>query len=203
MEIKNIVFDLGGVLVRFDREKYLRENIPQEKREAFYHNVLATKEWTMLDRGTLNYEEAKEIFKKRNPHLSNEIDNFFDRDFLQILMPIKENVKLLYDLKRKYKLYVLSNFHKEAFEYIFEKNEFFKLFEGCLVSCYFNLLKPEEKIYDTLLYEFGLIPEETLFIDDIKENIEVCEKKGMNGLYLPDYTKLKEDLEKVLKIEIK
>ena len=156
----------------------------------------------MLDRGTLTYPEAKKIFKERSPHLATEIDNFFDKDFFELLKPIKENIELLYKLRDhyEYKLYVLSNFHKDSYEYVFKHNDFFKLFEGCLISCYFKLLKPEEKIYDTLLYEFGLIPEETLFIDDVKENIEAAENKGIRGLHLPDYTKLEAELKNILKI---
>ena len=176
--------------------------MPKEKREDFHDNVIGTKEWLMLDRGTLTYPEAKKIFKERSPHLATEIDNFFDKDFFELLKPIKENIELLYKLRDhyEYKLYVLSNFHKDSYEYVFKHNDFFKLFEGCLISCYFKLLKPEEKIYDTLLYEFGLIPEETLFIDDMKENIEAAENKGIKGLHLPDYTKLEEELKNILKI---
>ena len=201
-KIKNIVFDLGNVLIKFDKDTYLEEKLPKEKREAFHQNIINTKEWQMLDRGTLTYSEAKKIFKERTPYLAAEIEDFFDKDFFKLLKPIKENIELLYKLRDhyEYKLYVLSNFHKDSFEYVFKHNDFFKLFEGCLVSCYFKLLKPEEKIYDTLLYEFGLIPEETLFIDDIKQNIEAAEKKHIKGLYLPDYTKLKQELEKILEI---
>lgn len=195
MKIKNIVFDLGNVLIKFDKNTYLEENLPEDKRKAFDDNVINTKEWLMLDRGTLTYSEAKKIFKERAPYLSCEIDRFFDKDFFEILKPIEENIKILYKLNNKYKLYVLSNFHKDSFEYIFDYNDFFKLFEGYLISCYFKLLKPEEKIYDTLICKFGLIPEETLFIDDLKENIRAAEKKNINGLYLPNYTKLKEELE--------
>ena len=201
-KIKNIVFDLGNVLINFDKDTYLKEKLPKEKRKDFHDNVIGTKEWLMLDRETLTYPEAKKIFKERSPHLATEIDNFFDRDFFELLKPIKQNIELLYKLRDhyEYKLYVLSNFHKDSYEYVFKHNDFFKLFEGCLISCYFKLLKPEEKIYDTLLYEFGLIPEETLFIDDMKENIEAAENKGIKGLHLPDYTKLEEELKNILKI---
>lgn len=201
-KIKNIVFDLGNVLINFDKDTYLKEKLPKEKRKDFHDNVIGTKEWLMLDSGTLTYPEAKKIFKEISPHLATEIDNFFDKDFFELLKPIKQNIELLYKLRDhyEYKLYVLSNFHKDSYEYVFKHNDFFKLFEGCLISCYFKLLKPEEKIYDTLLYEFGLIPEETLFIDDMKENIEAAENKGIKGLHLPDYTKLEEELKNILKI---
>ena len=197
-KIKNIVFDLGDVLIAFDRKKYLNENISEKKRDLFYKEVLATQEWLMLDRGTLTYEAAKEIFKKRTPKLSDEIDNFFNKDFFEILIPIKNNINLLPKLKEKYNLYVLSNFHKESFEFISKKYEFFKNFDGFAISYEPHLLKPEPEIYEYLLEKFNLNPSETLFIDDTEVNIESAEKMGINGIHLPDYTKLEEKLEDIL-----
>lgn len=128
-----------------------------------------------------------------------QIDRLFDVDFFEILQPIEENVKLLPKLKEKYNLYILSNFHQPAFEHIFKKYDFFRLFDGHTVSCYYYLLKPEKEIYDTLIEKFNLIPEETVFIDDSKVNIDACEKEGIRGIHLPDYTELKQKLEEFLK----
>ena len=149
----------------------------------------------MLDRGTLSYEDAKKIFKERIPG----VDRLFDVDLFEILQPIEENVKLLPELKEKYNLYILSNFHQPAFEHIFKKYDFFRLFDGHIVSCYYYLLKPEKEIYETLIEKFNLIPEETVFIDDTKVNIDACEKEGIRGIHLPDYTELKQKLEEFLK----
>ena len=170
MSIKNIVFDLGRVLIKFEPKEYTEQNIPEEKREAFYNGVFGSDEWQMLDRGTLSYEDAKKIFKERIP-----------------------------GLKEKYNLYILSNFHQPAFEHIFKKYDFFRLFDGHTVSCYYYLLKPEKEIYETLIEKFNLIPEETVFIDDTKVNIDACKKEGIRGIHLPDYTELKQKLEEFLK----
>ena len=199
MSIKNIVFDLGRVLIKFEPKKYTEQNIPEEKRETFYNGVFGSDEWQMLDRGTLSYEDAKKIFKKRIPGVDEQIDRLFDVDLFEILQPIEENVKLLPELKEKYNLYILSNFHQPAFEHIFKKYDFFRLFDGHTVSCYYYLLKPEKEIYDTLIEKFNLIPEETVFIDDTKVNIEACEKEGIRGIHLPDYTELEQKLEEFLK----
>ena len=171
MSIKNIVFDLGRVLIKFEPKEYTEKNIPEEKREAFYNGIFDSDEWQMLDRGTLSYEDAKKIFKERVSGVDKEIDRLFDADLFEILHPIEENVKLLPELKKKYNLYILSNFHQPAFEHIFKKYDFFRLFDGHTVSCYYYLLKPEKEIYDTLIEKFNLIPEETVFIDDTKVNI--------------------------------
>ena len=199
MSIKNIVFDLGRVLIKFEPKEYIEQNIPEEKREDFYNGIFGSTEWLMLDRGTLSYEDAKKIFKERVSGVDKQIDRLFDVDFFEILQPIEENVKLLPKLKEKYNLYILSNFHQPAFEHIFKKYDFFRLFDGHTVSCYYYLLKPEKEIYDTLIEKFNLIPEETVFIDDTKVNIEACEKEGIRGIHLPDYTELEQKLEEFLK----
>ena len=199
MSIKNIVFDLGRVLIKFEPKEYIEQNVPEEKREDFYNGIFGSTEWLMLDRGTLSYEDAKKIFKERVTGADKQIDRLFDVDLFEILQPIEENVKLLPELKKKYNLYILSNFHQPAFEYIFKKYDFFRLFDGHTVSCYYYLLKPEKEIYDTLIDKFNLIPEETVFIDDTKVNIDACEKEGIRGIHLPDYTELKQKLEEFLK----
>ena len=199
MSIKNIVFDLGRVLIKFEPKEYIEQNVPEEKREDFYNGIFGSTEWLMLDRGTLSYEDAKKIFKERVPGAGKQIDRLFDVDLFEILQPIEENVKLLPKLKEKYNLYILSNFHQPAFEHIFKKYDFFRLFDGHTVSCYYYLLKPEKEIYDTLIDKFNLIPEETVFIDDTKVNIDACEKEGIRGIHLPDYTELKQKLEEFLK----
>ena len=202
MSIKNIVFDLGRVLIKFEPKEYIERNVPEEKREDFYNGIFGSTEWLMLDRGTLSYEDAKKIFKERVPGAGKQIDRLFDVDLFEILQPIEENVKLLPELKKKYNLYILSNFHQPAFEYIFKKYDFFRLFDGHTVSCYYYLLKPEKEIYDTLIDKFNLIPEETVFIDDTKVNIDACEKEGIRGIHLPDYTELKQKLEEFLKWKV-
>ena len=80
-KIKNIIFDLGNVLINFDPEKYLEANVKEDIRKDFLDEVFLKKEWLDLDRGTLTYEEAKKIFKKRLPQAEKEIDKFFDNDF--------------------------------------------------------------------------------------------------------------------------
>ena len=202
MSIKNIVFDLGRVLIKFEPKEYIEQNVPEEKREDFYNGIFGSTEWLMLDRGTLSYEDAKKIFKERVPGADKQIDRLFDADLFEILQPIEENVKLLPKLKEKYNLYILSNFHQPAFEHIFKKYDFFRLFDGHTVSCYYYLLKPEKEIYDILIDKFNLIPEETVFIDDTKVNIDACEKEGIRGIHLPDYTELKQKLEEFLKWKV-
>ncbi|MCF2673821.1 MAG: HAD family hydrolase [Fusobacterium varium] len=194
--IKNIIFDLGNVLIKYSPESFLEKNVKKERQEKFIATVFKSKEWLELDRGTLSYEDAIEKFAEIIPEDRENLEKLFKNNIMDCLAPIEENIEILKKLKKKgYNLFVLSNFHRPAFEQVQKEWEFFDEFDGGVISCYCHLLKPNQRIYELLLARYGLIPEETLFIDDTKINVEKAEKIGMGGIYLD----LPEMLEKLLK----
>lgn len=194
--IKNIIFDLGNVLIKYSPESFLEKNVKKERQEKFIATVFKSKEWLELDRGTLSYEDAIEKFVEIIPEDRENLEKLFKNNIMDCLAPIEENIEILKKLKKKgYNLFVLSNFHRPAFEQVQKEWEFFDEFDGGVISCYCHLLKPNQRIYELLLARYGLIPEETLFIDDTKINVEKAEKIGMGGIYLD----LPEMLEKLLK----
>ncbi len=201
--IKNIIFDLGNVLIEYSPEKFISKFVAKKNQERFYKRVFKEQEWQDLDRGILEYDEAIKIFTKDLPEEKESIEKLFKENIQGVLFPIEENLKLLPKLKEKgYKLYILSNFHKEAFLEIEKKCEFKKYFDGKIVSYDVKLLKPEKEIYEGLLKKYNLNPEETLFIDDTLVNIESAKKLGILTIHLINKEKLKEELEKILNIKI-
>ena len=192
--IKNIIFDLGNVLIRFKPEEFVNKNIKKEYREKFFNAVFKGQEWADLDRGVLEYSDAVKIFSEKIPECSSEIKKLFDNYILDVLEPIGKNIEIMKSLKGKYKLFVLSNFHYPAFDYIFKNWEFFKYFDGKVVSGHCKLLKPEKKIYELLCLTYSLKPNECVFIDDTKANIEAAEEFGINGIHLTDINILEEKL---------
>ena len=192
--IKNIIFDLGNVLIRFKPEEFVNKNIKKEYREKFFNAVFKGQEWADLDRGVLEYSDAVKIFSEKIPECSSEIKKLFDNYILDVLEPIEKNIEIMKSLKGKYKLFVLSNFHYPAFDYIFKNWEFFKYFDGKVVSGHCKLLKPEKKIYELLCSTYSLKPNECVFIDDTKANIEAAEEFGINGIHLTDINILEEKL---------
>lgn len=192
--IKNIIFDLGNVLIRFKPEEFINKNIKKEYREKFFNAVFKGQEWADLDRGVLEYSDAVKIFSEKIPECSSEIKKLFDNYILDVLEPIEKNIEIMKSLKGKYKLFVLSNFHYPAFDYIFKNWEFFKYFDGKVVSGHCKLLKPEKKIYELLCLTYSLKPNECVFIDDTKANIEAAEEFGINGIHLTDINILEEKL---------
>ena len=195
--IKNIIFDLGNVLVKYSPENFLNKYVKKENQEDFIINIFKSKDWLELDRGTLSYEDAIEVFTKRVPEEKESIEKLFRENISSCISPIEENVEIMRKLKNNgYNVYILSNFHQPAFEYIRESWDFIREFNGDVVSCYYHYIKPEREIYETLLNKYNLTPSETIFIDDVDTNINRAKELGIGGIHLPDYKILSELLKK-------
>ncbi|MBD7913580.1 HAD family phosphatase [Clostridium sp. Sa3CUN1] len=194
---KNIIFDLGNVLLSFNPMEYLKSKISEEKIQEVYKAIFQSEEWIMLDRGTITEKEAINNIIEKNSIYRDDISLAFE-DWYAILKPIEETIKVLEDLKSKgYNIYYLSNFHELAFKEVSTKNSFFELFDGGVVSYEEKIIKPEEEIYRLILKRYNLIPSETIFIDDTKVNVEGAEKLGITTIFLENPRKLREELRKL------
>ena len=193
--IKNIIFDLGNVLLDFNPKVYVKSKVTEEKVEEIYKCIFQSDEWPMLDRGTISEEDAKINIINRNIE-NEELINLVFENWYDILIPIESSVDVLKKLKQNgYKVYYLSNFHLAAFEYVTKKHDFFECFDGGVVSYEENLLKPEKEIYEKIIDKYDLIPSQTIFIDDMKENVEAAIKLGLKGIILNNPKDLKAELE--------
>ena len=99
--IKNIIFDLGNVLVKYTPENFLEKNVKKERQEKFIETVFKSKEWLELDRGTLSYEDAIEKFAEIIPEDRESLEKLFNNNIMECLIPIEENIKVLKKLKAK------------------------------------------------------------------------------------------------------
>jgi glucose-1-phosphatase len=194
--IKNVIFDIGNVLLDFDPKSYVSSKVFEEKSDEIYKSIFKSQEWPMLDRGTITEAQAK--INIINRKIENEkLINLVFENWYDILSPIETSVEILKDLKEKgYKVYYLSNFHLAAFEYVTKKHKFFECFDGGVVSYKEKLLKPEKEIYEKIISIYDLSPEETIFIDDMKENVEVAMKLGLKGIILKEPKELKREMRK-------
>ena len=197
--IKNIIFDIGNVLLQFNPLDYLKKTFNDDNIETLiYKEVFKSEEWINLDRGILTQDQATKTISQRNPDHKTHIEICMD-NWIDILTPIEGTVKIVSILKENgYKLYLLSNFHSLAFETIYSRYDFLKLFDGGVISYKENLLKPETEIYAKLLDNYNLAPEECLFIDDTLINVEAANKLGINTIHFSNCEALKEDLNKFI-----
>ena len=188
--IKNIIFDLGKVLLDYDPYTYLEKKIPKDICKEVYEDIFLSNEWVELDRGTISEKQAILNIISRNKHIEKYIADAFD-NWYELLKPIKKNIDILKRLKEKnYNVYYLSNFHDLAFQYVNKHYSFFKLFDGGIVSYREKLLKPEKEIYIKIVNTYSLKPEECLFIDDTEKNIDAAKKLKINGIHLDNVNKL-------------
>lgn len=198
-KIRNVIFDLGNVLLKFNPGEYLESLFDQpELVQRLHRAVFSSPEWCMLDRGVITQEQAVNRLIKQYPDLAAEITVTF-ADWFSILKPISSNVEVVRSLKKSgYRLYVLSNFHKAAFEYVYEKYEWFSLFDGLVISYQHQTLKPEPAIYQILLARYTLIPEECVFIDDSLANLAAASEFGIKGVHYQSPDQLRLELNFIL-----
>jgi len=189
--IRNIIFDLGNVLVEFNPDKYLKsEGLDDKKAELVRNKLFLSKEWAYLDRGIITREEARKSITSRNKECADVLNKYMNK-YPDMFKPIDYNIEILKGLKyREYRLYFLSNFHEEAFLVVCKRYDFFKLFDSGIISAQVKSLKPESLIYLVLVNKVGIIPKESVFIDDNRANIETAKTLGFNTIHLKDPAKL-------------
>ena len=177
--VKNIVFDLGGVVFARDPRKFEPEFI------KFFSYIMLPKMpefWEEYDRGVVSYDEVITSLAEYNS-CDRELAASNLRRSILTQEAIPSTKTLIEALKAKgYRLYVLSNMSKEFIEFLREQ-EVYSNFEGEVVSCEEHIVKPDAAIYSTLTARYELDPAETLFIDDRKENIEAAIAEGWQGYH--------------------
>lgn len=186
-DIDTVVFDLGNVLLSFDPIAYLREDFKDEKTlKSVCNEIFGSKEWLQLDRGTLDDETFAQIISERIPEHKDLIKNKLE-NWQEILEPIESSIALIPKLKEQgYKLYILSNFHKQAFKNVYGKYDFFKYFDGKVISSDWQLLKPEKEIFLKLIEIYDIDPTKAVFIDDSKDNTDAAQELGFHTVHFQE-----------------
>jgi len=190
--IKNVVLDMGNVLLDFNPEFVLSEFCSSEEEKAVIRKELFEgPEWALGDKGDIKDKDRFDLVKGRVPEKYHEaLKNCANHwDICMDPLPGAENfcrrVK-----EMGLRIYVLSN-ASDLFYTYFPKFLPLEFFNGVFVSSDYLMLKPDVKIYETFLNKYGLDPKECLFVDDRKENVEGAKKAGMNGFcFKGDYDRV-------------
>jgi len=192
--IKNIIFDIGNVLVYYKPIEFLSKKYPQEDVLFLFSAIFDTQEWLELDKGTKTETEVLRIFIERNPEREAILRDVM-LDLCSIFAPIESTVKILNLLKaRGYNLLYLSNISHQIYACIFKKYDFFNNFDGGIISAKLNMMKPDAEIYQSLLSKFNIKPEESIFIDDTIQNTLAAEQLGFLTIHLSTPETLIDDL---------
>ena len=179
----NIVFDLGGVVVTYDRQGLMAELYADPALHAAVHaGIEEHLNWADLDRGTLPEAEAVAHAALRAGVPAPEFARFMTRMAVSWTV-IPETVELLHRLRANgHALFCLSNMHPESTEFLERTFDFWEVFSGRVISCRVGFCKPEPAIYRHLLEHYALPPHETVFIDDLPVNLEAAAAFGIRTI---------------------
>lgn len=195
--IKNIIFDMGQVLMFFEPDKYIaRMGFAGEDAALLRREVFDSADWVAMDHGVVTPEGAAEAMCRRLParlHAAAvELCCRWWQGEIKAIPGVAELIEELHGLG--YGIYLLSNAASTLHRY-FDRIPGSGYFDGKIVSADEKLLKPMHEIYELLYARFGLLPEECWFIDDNTVNVECARVTGMQGsVFYGDVRRLRREL---------
>ena len=196
-KIKNIVFDVGDVLLSYRWREMLRDyGLSEADAERVGHAMFDDEDglWLELDLGIKSREEIIRAYEQKYPNDAKAIRYFISHgEYMSVPRPqIWEKIPL--PKEQGYKIYLLSNYSQDLFEKHTRYADFMDQLDGKIVSYMIHKIKPDPAIYLELLRTYDLIAEECLFFDDREENVKAARKLGMAAKRVLSVQGLERDL---------
>lgn len=189
--IKNIVFDIGGVLIDFDPAKVLEAHgLSGAGLKKVLDATINTPLWKELDRGVMNAQDVIDLMKKGlDSGLKPYADWFFSEGMKTVVSNRRYSAQWLkYFKDRGFGVYLLSNYPVWAFEMHSKQFDFMQYIDGKVVSGYVKVIKPDAAIYNLLLNKYQLKADECIFIDDVAANAQGAKQVGMHAVQFSTYS---------------
>lgn len=194
MKIKNIIFDLGDVLLDWNPKYLYEKHFEDESEMNYFLTNICSHDWNReQDRGR-SFAEAVQTLQQQFPAYHEQIAMYDDCWDTMLRSDIPGTVEILGQLSKTYNIFGLTNWSAEKIKVAYERFDFFKQFHGIIVSGEEKLIKPDHRIYELLLDRFGIKAEESLFIDDNPANVEAAREIDIRAIQFLDPKSLKEML---------
>lgn len=193
--IKNVVLDLGNVMVSFYPDLYISQFV-YRKGEIDYFNKICfnSDEWKQGDTGGASRVDIINAICQKYPEDADKIHQIMD-NCDEMLRASEKNTSLLKKLHNAgIGVYFLSNTNPEAFDYMTSNHEFFKYMSGGIASYQDGLIKPCEDIFRLFLSRYEKRAEECIFVDDTPVNTEAAAAVGFNTVILKNIDDLSSEL---------
>jgi epoxide hydrolase-like predicted phosphatase len=198
MSIKAIFFDLGGVIVRTEFQtprQQLAERLGMEY-DDLNKIIFESDSSRRASVGEISSDEHWAVVLQRLKRPGTELltirEEFFAGDVVDRTL-----VEYIRSLRGKYKTGLISNAWGDLRDFIV-REKFDDAFDRMIISAEVGAMKPEAKIYQIALEQFGVSPNEAVFLDDFHVNIEGCEKVGIRGIHFKDPETALQQLKKLL-----
>jgi putative hydrolase of the HAD superfamily len=197
--MRNVIFDLGGVVLDWNPDTILEGYYADPKERATMKAALFKHpDWLQMDRGTLTESEALGRLRQRTGRPVAELSGLFDA-VRSSLRPKADTVALVKSLARRdVPLYCLSNMPASTFAYLREQHAFWNIFKGIVISGEIKMAKPEREIFEYLLRRYALVAADTVFVDDHAPNIQAAQTLGLHTVWFRDARQCALELERLL-----
>jgi putative hydrolase of the HAD superfamily len=180
---QSVIFDFGGVLVRWQPQEIIDNFYEDEDlRGRLRDEVFQHPDWLEMDRGTLEDADAVQRFAARMKRPAAEMRELLQR-VKDSLVPMEASLEIVNGLvQRGIPVYGLSNMSSSTFAHLEDRHAIWEVFRGIVISGHIKLVKPDPRIFEHIAKTYGLVPEETAFIDDLKPNVEAASRCGFRGI---------------------
>ncbi|MBI9016099.1 MAG: HAD family phosphatase [Phycisphaerae bacterium] len=193
-KIKNVIFDLGGVLINWSPELIAAKQFNEPgMQQRVLTEVFGHQDWLDMDSGKISEDEAGLRIEARLGIDSKTTEELFETTRASLTTKA-ETVELLLECKKNNEIFCLSNIHTNNFNYLRDRNEYFSEFNDAVVSSEVKMIKPDEAIYVYALERFGIEASQTVFIDDSVANIQSANKLGITGILFKDANQCRREL---------
>lgn len=199
IKIKNIIFDLGAVLIDWNPDYVFKDVFKDEEKLAWFYREICTMDWNENQDAGYPLEKATEERVALFPQYEDWIRMYYGRWEEMLGEAIEGTVQLLKQCvdNPELKVVALTNWSAETFPVALKKFDFLQWFEGIVVSGDEMTRKPFSEIYHTTLNRYNLKAEESLFIDDNKRNIEAASSLGIQCIHFKSPDQLEQELQKL------
>ncbi len=193
--MKDIVFDLGGVLIDWNPRHLYRKIFASEEEMEWFLSTVCTTQWNTQQDAGRPFAKGLALLKEKYPKYSAQIDDYFNRWDEMLGGPIKGTVAILRELKEKgYRIYGLTNWSAETFPLALERYDFLHQMDGIVVSGEEHLVKPDPAIYARLLKRYQLRAPNCVLIDDNAANISAADTLGFEAIQFHNPDLLRKEL---------
>lgn len=201
MKIKNIIFDVGNVIVQWSPLYIIESAFPEHdshQQQFFIEEIFRSNTWIQLNLGQISEKDAKLKFISKIDSLdTKKTDNLFDfiKSTQELVPGTIDIIKALH--KKGYQLFALTDNTKEIVQYLQNRYDFWKYFIHTTVSSNIGLMKPNKEIFDYTMQKNNLLPHETLFIDDHLPNTTAAHALGLHTILFSNSTACLQDIERL------
>jgi putative hydrolase of the HAD superfamily len=199
MPVRNVIFDLGGVVLDWNPDHIVSRFQPvPELRPTLKAALFGHADWRLFDRGTLTEPDLIERLQARVGASRQEVEAILD-GVRESLVEKPETIELMRALQRQgTPLFCLSNMPATIYTHLRGRHNFWDVFSGIVISGQVQMMKPEPEVFLHLLATYNLRPEESVFIDDLRANIESAKQVGLHTIWFKDAAQCRRELAQLL-----